>query len=398
MLLQKRILKNGITVLHEPRPLPIVSLSITNKFGASFEESEIKGMAHLIEHLVFTGTKSRTHEQISKEIEKKGGILNAFTSHDVTSFLFKLPSEYIFAGLDILADILNNPLFEEQKFEKEKKVILEEIKMYHDMPMRHIHDIIEENLYEKPFGEGVVGSVKTISPMKRNFVAEYFKKTYNPKNFIVTIVGKANFSKVCEYLEKNFKSNKNAAASKKINLINKHTTEHRLGIDQAHFMLGFHAPKMSSPEHTVLEVMDAYLASGMSSKLFLEIREKRGLAYSVQSNLSTEKNYSYYSIYVGTTKQSIEKVKELILQGFKDMEKMTQENLAEAKQRLIGLKKITSEESSNVMNELMFYELTGKAEDYYLHEKKIKSVTLNQVKSLAVKNIKNYSTAAIVPK
>src|SRR3989344_7205664 len=125
-------LKNGIIVLHEPRSLPIVSLSITNKFGASFEESKIKGIAHFIEHLVFTGTKTRTHEQISREIEKRGGMINAFTAENMTSFLFKLPSEHLFAGLEILADILNSPIFEEKKFEKEKKVILEEIKMYHD--------------------------------------------------------------------------------------------------------------------------------------------------------------------------------------------------------------------------------------------------------------------------
>src|SRR3989344_4682416 len=108
---QKVKLKNGITVLCESRPLPLISLSITNQFGASFEESEIKGIAHLIEHLVFTGTKTRTHEDISREIEKKGGILNAFTSHEVTSFWFKLPSEHVFAGADIIVDMLKNPLF-----------------------------------------------------------------------------------------------------------------------------------------------------------------------------------------------------------------------------------------------------------------------------------------------
>ena len=116
-------------VIFEKRELPVVSFAISNRFGALFEESKIKGISHFIEHLVFTGTKTRTHEDISREIEKKGGILNAFTANEVTSFYFKLPSKHLFSGLDILTDMLNNPVFEKEKFEKEKKVILEEIKM-----------------------------------------------------------------------------------------------------------------------------------------------------------------------------------------------------------------------------------------------------------------------------
>src|SRR3989344_2640467 len=125
--LVRKKLKNGITVLFEKRDLPLVSLSISNPFGGAFEKSEIKGIAHFIEHLLFTGTKTRTHEDISREIEKKGGILNAFTGNEVTSFLFKLPSEHVMAGLEILTDMINNAIFKPEKFEKEKKVILEEI-------------------------------------------------------------------------------------------------------------------------------------------------------------------------------------------------------------------------------------------------------------------------------
>jgi len=134
MEFERRTLKNGMTVLYEKRDLPIISLSISNPIGASSESSETKGISHFIEHLLFTGTSTRTHEDISREIEKKGGILNAFTSNDITSYWFKLPSEHAFDGLDILTDMLTNPSFNPEKFEKEKKVILEEIKMYHDIP------------------------------------------------------------------------------------------------------------------------------------------------------------------------------------------------------------------------------------------------------------------------
>lgn len=399
MNFQKRKLKNGITVLHEKREIPVVSFGISIPFAASHETSEIKGIAHFIEHLLFTGTETRTHEDISREIEKRGGILNAFTSQDITSYWFKLPSEHLFSGIDILIDMLKNPKFDEEKFEKEKKVILEEIKMYHDMPQRHVFEKIEENLYEKPFGEGIIGSKKTVSEMTRNFVKEYFKKKYSPENYIITIVGNANFEKVCEYLEKSFEPENKTTKALEIKKKNAESTEEREGIDQAHFVFAVHAPESTSKERYTLEALHSYLASGMSSKLFLEIREKRGLAYSVKGSINSEKNYSYYSIYVGTTKKAILEVKKLILEEFGKVSEMTEKDLKESKERLIGLKKVSSEEGVNVMNELLFEEVsTGKAEDYYEFEKEINKVELGNVKLLAKNIVKKYSTAAIVPK
>ncbi len=392
----ERKLKNGITVIMEKREVPVVSLSITNPFGGAFEESKIKGIAHVIEHLLFTGTKTRTHEDISREIEKKGGILNAFTANEATSYWFKLPSEHVFAGLDIIIDMLNNPKFDEKKFEKEKRVILEEIKMCHDDPQRFVFDLIERNLYDKPFGDGIIGFKETVSALDRDFVKKYFEDHYSPENYIVTIVGSANFDKICKYLEDKFPKRKINLEERPIKKRNSHTVEERESIDKAHLILSTHAPLATDEDYYALEVLDAYLAHGMSSKLFLTIREERGLAYAVRGSLSAEKNYSYYSIYVGTTKKAIPEVKKLILEGFENVKNMTEKDLKEAKEQLIGLRKVSSEESSNVMNELMFAELRGNAKNYYDHEKKINKVTLEQVKKLA--KINDYSTAAIVPK
>lgn len=393
---QRKKLKNGMSVIFEKRNLPVVSLSITNRFGAAYETSEIKGIAHVIEHLVFTGTKNRTHEDISREIEKLGGILNAFTGHEMTSFWFKLPSEHLFVGLDILTDILNNPTFDKVKFEKEKKVILEEIKMYHDSPQHHIFEQLEGNMFEKPFGELIIGSKETVSALKRDFVVDYFKKVYFPENYIVTVVGNADIEKVSEYLEKNFKRGDKKVKMQEIKKKNGNSIEERAGVDQANFVFAIHAPLPGEKDFHAMEVLDAYLANGMSSKLFLEIREKRGLAYSVRGSLNHEKNHSYYTISVGTTKEAIEEVKKLILQGFKEIDKMSEKDLEESKERLIGLQKISLEESANVMNSLMMSEIIGKAEDFYKFEEDINKVSLAQVKKLA--RIGEYSTAAIVPK
>lgn len=394
----RRKLRNGITVIMEERDLPLVAISITNKFGASFEESKIKGIAHLIEHMVFTGTKTRTHEDISREIEKKGGMLNAFTSQEVTSFLFKLPNEHVFAGLDILCDIITNPKFDSVKFEKEKKVVLEEIKMYHDSPERAVFEKIEENLFAKPFGEGITGSEKSISALNRDFVYDYFKAHYSCENFIVTVVGDTDFNEICKYFEKNFSYRKVLLVNKEIKKTNNKSFEERPGIDQAHFVFAVHSPLVGSKEHFALEVLDAYLANGMSSRLFLKIREEKGLAYNVRSAINAEKNYSYYSIYAGTTKEALKEVEEIILDEFAKIDEMSDNDLEEAKERVIGLRKISSEESLHVMNELLFSELCGKAENYYNKEAEIRKVKLNDVKRLARKLIQRYSTAAIVPK
>lgn len=391
----KKKLSNGITVIGEQRDLPVVSMSITNKFGAAHEYAEIKGIAHLIEHLLFTGTKKRTHEDISREIEKRGGVINAFTSDNVTSFWFKLPSEHVFAGLDILIDMLKNPIFEEKKFEKEKRVVLEEIKMYHDSPQHHIYEKITENLYEKPLGIGVIGTTETIKALQRDFVANYFQEKYSPENYIVTFVGKIDVEKLCTYLEKEFKGKKKKSSIIPIIKRNEKTIEKRPGLDQAHYIFAIHAPFAGTRESYALEVLDAYLANGMSSKLFLSIREEHGLAYAVKSMIESSREYGYYTIYVGTTKESIEKVEKLILQGFQDAKKMNEKQLQEAKQRLIGLKQISKEESASVMNELMNAEFCDKAENYYRYEQEIKKVTLEEVRKQA--QINSFSTAAIIP-
>jgi len=204
---------------------------------------------------------------------------------------------------------------------------------------------------------------------------------------------------LCEFLEEKFKPNNKQLKKLEIKKINKSSIEEREGLDQAHFLFAVHAPLATEKDHQVLEVLDAYLANGMSSKLFLEIREKRGLAYSVKSDIETEKNYSFYSIYAGTTKESIPEIEKIILEEFKKIENMNQKDLEESKERLIGLRKVSSEESINVMNELVFLELsTKKAENYYNQEKDIKEVTIEQVKSLAKNIVNNYSTTAIVPK
>jgi len=396
MKLLKKKLKNGIRVVMEKRELPVVAVAISNSFGGAYENMKIKGVAHLIEHMLFTGTKTRDAEEISSEIEKKGGILNGFTSDEITAFWFKLPSEHVFAGLDILTDMIKNPKFDKEKFEKEKKVVLEEIKMYDDQPRMYVMKKIVENLYEKPFGTGVIGTKESVSALGRDFVVDLFEKSYCPQNYLVTIVGNADFGKICNYLEGKFEvCEKKDNHTLKIVKKNAETVDKKADIDQANFAFAMHAPAIGSSDSYAFEILNAYLAGGMSSKLFIEIREKRGLAYSIKGMIESEKDYSYYVIHVGTTKEAIAKVKELILEGFKHAQKMTEKELEETKEMLIGLRRLAMESSEDVMNEIMGLEMSVGAEEFYEYEKKIRKVKLKDVQRLA--KIGKYSSAALVP-
>jgi len=398
MKFQKFKLKNGITVLFEERELPLVCYSISNPFGGSHETSDIKGVAHLFEHLLFTGTKTKTQEELSKQIEKRGGVLNAFTAQDFTTYWCKLPSEHLDIGMDILHDILKNPTFNPEKLEKEKKVVLEEIKMFHDDSERHVYELIEQALYKIPFNEGIMGSAKTVQSLTRDKIVHIFNEKYAPEKFIVTVVGKADISHVCKRLEAEFSPKNKKYGAIDIEKNHQDILENRPGIDQAQFVWATHTALDKKTQYA-LEILNTYLTNGMSAKLWLEIREKHGLAYTVRGSIEREKSYSYYSIYTGTTKEAIPKVKELILKGIQNIDQMTEQELAEAKQRLMGLRKVATEESINTMQKLIFTEISaGNAEEYYNYEKELEKINLSHIKSLSKDLLKEYSTAAIIPK
>ena len=394
----KKELENGLKILFEKRKLPVVTSSVTTKFGAEFEVEKIKGISHFIEHLVFKGTKKRSVKEIGEEVEKRGGVINAFTSEEVTSFWNKLPSKHLAVGIDISSDLVLNPLFENEALERERKVILEEIKMYHDMPRSYVFDKIKELLYEKPFGISIAGTHGTMSKVSRNDVLNVFNSVYSPENMFVTVVGNADFGEICEITEKIFPKKK---AKPKITqeiipvLRNGELIEKRKGIDQANVVLGYHVPTLQDKNRYCAEILNVILAGGMSSRLFSEIREKRGLAYAVKGFLEQDKNYGHGMIYVGTTKESVKKVRELILKGMKGMQKLEKRDFEEAKEQLIGLKSVMDEDSSQVMISLISEENAGNVEEHYNYDERISAVKLKDVQELA--KLKDYSFIALVP-
>lgn len=391
----RKKLKNGLTVLFEKRNLPIVTSSVSVKVGAEYEQEKIKGISHFIEHLVFKGTKNRKQQEISGEIEKRGGVLNAFTSEEITCFWNKLPSKYFDLGVEISSDLALNPLFDVKELEKEKGVILEEIKMYHDNPQYYVLKKIKSLLYENPCGMNISGTMESVSGIKREDVLSYYNTAYSGDNMILTVVGNAEFEDICELGNKIF-----SKTNKKIKEIipvkrNQELIEKRKGLDQANLVFGYHIPTLKEKGRYDAQIINVVLAGGMSSRLYQEIREKRGLAYAVKGIVQQDKNYGSELIYVGTTKPAVKKVKELILKEIKKLEKLERRDFSEAQEQLIGLKEVESESSEEVMAELIYEENAGNAEEYYKFEEKIGNLKLDDIRKLA--KLKGYSFIALVP-
>lgn len=390
----RKKLDNGLTVIFEKRKIPVVSVASSVKFGAQYENEAVKGINHFIEHLVFKGTKKRDVREISWEIESKGGVINAFTSEDITCYWNKIPSKYFELGADVSRDLVLNPLFEKNALERERKVILEEIKMYNDNPNTYVLEKIKEMLYKKPFNMSIAGTLKTVSGLSREKVVSLFNSIYATNNVIFSVVGNTDFDVVLEEANK-FPKNKKEIKNVKIAVSNGVLIKKRKGIDQAHLVFGFHRPKLADKDRYAAEIFDTILGGGMSSRLFQEIREKRGLCYAVRSSLEQSRDYSYEAIYVGTVKEKVNEVRDLILKEIKNMKDLKISDLSEAKEKLIGLSEINKEKTDATMFELLREEIGGNAENYYKYEQEISKVKLNDVRNLS--KLKGYSFVVLVP-
>jgi len=393
---QRKKLKNGMTILFEKRENEIVSIAFAVRQGGINEKAEEKGISHFIEHMLYKGTKKRNSKQISAEIEKNGGVLNGFTDEELTAYWCKIPSKYIDVALDVLGDMIKNPNFDEKEIEKERKVIFEEMKMYKDNPRLYvIENGLKKVLYEGDFSIPMIGTEVSMKKNNKKKMEELFKTIYSPENMILCIVGDADFNKICEFAEKSFTGKGKNPAKIEMKKINKTIIEKKKGIDQANLIFSYHAPEASKKERHIAQVLSCIMIGGMSSRLFQEIREKRNLAYAVKGDYVGGKEYGYNFIFIGTSTENVEKVKELILSEFKKITNLTEKELEEAKEQLIGNNKISREDSQEQMVDLLSHEISGKAEDSYEFEKEIRQVRLEDVKKLA--DFKTYSFFALLP-
>ncbi len=392
----RKVLKNGMTIVFEKRDLPIVAVAFAVRNGGINETPSEKGISHFIEHMLYKGTPLRNAKKIAEEIEKKGGELNGFTDEAITAYWCKMPSRHLNTALEVLSDMIKNPLFDKKEMEKERKVIFEEIKMRKDNPHIYVLDSVQRELYNGTLGINLIGTYETMKSIDRKKIIDKFKKIYQPNNLILGIVGDADFEEIIKFAEKNFGNIKGNVPNIRFSIKNNSKIEKRKGIDQANLVFAYHVPLSANKKSYAAEVLGTLMAGGMSSRLFSEIREKRNLAYSVKGDSNITRFFAYNTVYVGTTKENVGLVKELILKEFKKVaEGLTEKELKQVKEQIVGNYHIYMEDSQMQMVNLLLHEIDGNAKVFYDFEKNINAVKLKDVKELA--KIKKYSFLALVP-
>jgi predicted Zn-dependent peptidase len=396
VVFNKKVLKNGFTIIHEKRDVPVTTVMLGTRFGSAYENKEDKGIAHFIEHLCFKGTEKRTAREISEEIESVGGSLNAFTHEEMTAYHAKVPSLHMKTAMDVLFDLFFNPVLPEEEIKKEAQVICEEIKMYRDNPRAFVMEKIKQNLYESPFGEFIAGNEKTVLSFTRKKIKEIHSSVYVPANAILVVVGNNSFQEVCSLVEK-FIFEKKGKKIRVPNVVLKNNKEvfFRRGIEQTNLAVAFHFPSSTKKESYAAEIFNAILGEGMSSRLFTEVREKRGLVYGIKTELDMGRNYSYFVIWAGTDKEKAQEVIEVSLNEFAKMSLLSEKELEKAKKQVVGSFLVENEDSISTATNLMMFEVCRKAEDYYEYAKNLNKVSLDEIVKLA--RLKKYSVVVLSP-
>ena len=305
-------LDNGLRIVTQKMPgLETVSMGIWNFVGGRDELANINGVAHLLEHMAFKGTASRSALEIAETIENVGGDINAYTSKEITAYYVKLIAEDLSLGINILTDILQNSTFAEEELNRERGVILQEIGMYLDTPDDMIFDYWQEKAFpNQPMGRSILGKAEIIKNISRNQVKDFMMTHYHPKKMVISAAGKINHEDFVQQVS-NACVNLPIGKKNQREISNYVSGEYReeKKLEQIHFLMGFEGIDFHHEDYYSLLVYSSLLGGGMSSRLFQEIREKRGLVYGISSFSSSYSDTGVFGIYAGTGENQI---KELI--------------------------------------------------------------------------------------
>jgi predicted Zn-dependent peptidase len=317
-------LSNGIEVISEQiSHVRSVALGIWLKKGARNEDAVFSGITHFLEHLFFKGTHQRNAVELARTIDSIGGQLDGMTGKEYICLYARVMDEHLPLAFDLLSDIVQNPLFKEADIKKERKVILEEIKMVEDTPDEYIHDLFISSFWPNhPLGRPILGTRKIISHLNRNDIVHYFKKCVVPENIMISAAGHLRHDEVMKLAEQYFSTLKGTNGLPD-NLPPEHNSSLKLikkkGLKQTHMCLGAASYPINHPDRYVCNVLTVLLGGGISSRLFQDIRENRGLAYSVYSYLNLYSDAGYLATYVGTSKKNLKTAVKLIIKHLRDI-------------------------------------------------------------------------------
>ena len=387
----KHVLPNGLVVITETMPhVRSVSVGVWVRNGSRRETVEENGLAHFIEHMVFKGTERRSAEAIAREMDSVGGMLDAFTSKEQICFNAKVLDEHLPIAFDVIADLILRPNFDSEDPKKEQQVILEEIKMDMDNPEYLLHEVFTRGFWpEHALGRPILGTPETVKNFNRQVLKTRFASWFAPDHLVVTAAGNVAHEQVLDLVTREFghlqPSGKQPAhvaprTSAPIHL------EKKRDLEQVHLCVGVPSVPLGHEDRFGIAVLNNLLGGGMSSRLFQNIREKRGLAYAVFSEITPYSDAGMLTVYAGSAKETVGQVLDLIVSEFRDLKKspVTEEELARSKNHLKGSLMLSLESTSARMSNLARQELYFRR-FYSLDEilASIEAVTREQLQALA---------------
>jgi len=389
--IQRHVLSNGLIVITETmQHVRSVSVGIWVRNGSRREVPAENGLAHFLEHMVFKGTERRSAEDIAREMDSVGGMLDAFTSKEQICFNAKVLDEHLPIAFDVLADLVLRPKLDADDVNKERQVVLEEIKMDMDNPEYLLHDIFTRGFWpEHSLGRPILGTPETVRNFDREALLRRFRSWFAPDHIIVTAAGNITHEEVLDLVEKEFgqlqavgstQDDPAPSTSAPINL------EIKRDLEQVHLCIGVPSLPLAHERRFGVAVLNNLLGGGMSSRLFQNIREKQGLAYAVFSEITPYSDAGMLTVYAGTAKETIGKVLDLTVVEFRAMKEspVSDEELLRAKNHLKGSLMLSLESTSSRMSNLARQELYFRR-FYSLDEilVSIEAVTRDEVQSLA---------------
>ncbi len=391
-MFRKITLKNGLRIIIVPqKSTQAVTVLALVGTGSKYETKEINGISHFLEHLFFKGTKKRPSSvKVVEPLDKIGGIYNAFTGEEYTGYFAKVEASHLDLALDWVSDIYFNSLLPEKEINKERGVIIEEINMYLDTPMIHIEELWKEVLYgNQPAGWPVAGTKENVMKIKKEQISNYRKKQYVASNTIVCVSGKVNF-KVINKIKKYFSEIKTTKPDQKQSVVENQIEPACLlyskKSDQTHLALGVRGYNLFHPQKYTQEVLGTILGGMMSSRLFVEIREKLGIAYYIKTNIDSDPDTGFLVTQAGVDNKNIEKAILTILKEYKriSQKKVPKDELKKAKDYIKGKTALLLESSDILASFYAGQELLEKKiltlEEVF---KKIDKVSANDILKVA---------------
>ncbi len=351
-------LPNGLHIVTERMPhVRSVSIGAWIASGSRLEAGPERGIAHFLEHMLFKGTHTRSAEDIARAVDSIGGQLDAFTSKEMVSYNTKVLDEHLPLAWDILSDLVLNPTFDSTELEKEKGVILEELKMELDNPEYLTHELFVKNLWKgHGLAQPIIGTRQTIQGFTRDMLVGYHQRFYHPGNIVVTATGNLHHAKIVDMVAQSFANRPNGHSLPKQKAPTLHApfVLKQKRTQQAHLYLGSPARPIADPTRFAWYVLNTILGGGMSSRLFQNIRERQGLAYAVMSDLMVYRDTGCLAIYAGTSADTLTQVIRSIMEEFRDLKTnlVSTEELRRAKEHLKGSLILSLESTNSRMTNL----------------------------------------------